>query len=139
MEKVFFEYDDVKVTNARFINGANTYAMSGITSIKLSHKEPKKTSVFSHIISALIILAGAYVTFIGIKDRNNENLFMGLGCVIFFGGLSFAAYKMDKLKKTLYMIMLSTSGGETEGLRSDDIEYASQVTKALNDAIVYRD
>ena len=78
MEKVFFEYDDVKVTNARFINGANTYAMSGITSIKLSHKEPKKTSVFSHIISALIIVAGAYVTFIGIKDGNNLELTHGL-------------------------------------------------------------
>ena len=32
------EYEDVKVTNSRFINGANTYAMAGITSIKLREK-----------------------------------------------------------------------------------------------------
>ena len=27
-EQVFFEYDDVKVTNARFINGSQTFAMT---------------------------------------------------------------------------------------------------------------
>jgi hypothetical protein len=33
--------------------------------------------------------------------------------------------------------MLSTSKGEIEGLRSEHIDYASDVTKALNDAIVF--
>ncbi|MFD1840221.1 DUF6232 family protein [Paracidovorax cattleyae] len=33
-EKTFFEYDGVKVTNARFIVDGQTFAMSNVTSVK---------------------------------------------------------------------------------------------------------
>jgi len=59
MEKIFFEYEDVKVTNARFINGANTYAMAGITSIKLREKKPSMTDVVICILISLAALINA--------------------------------------------------------------------------------
>ena len=39
-EKTFF--DDVKVTNSRFISGSQTYAMSNITSAKAYEKKPNR-------------------------------------------------------------------------------------------------
>jgi len=33
-ERTFFEYEDVKVTNSRFINGGQTFAMNNVTSVK---------------------------------------------------------------------------------------------------------
>jgi hypothetical protein len=133
MEKVFFEYGDVKVTNTRFISGANTYAMAGITSIKLSHQKP---SYFDVVLDAILAIGGLGFALISIKDGDTEAILAGLASCAFFGG---AGYFMYKKKKTLYLIMLSTAGGESEGLRSDQLEYASQVTKALNEAIIYRD
>lgn len=41
-EKVFFEYEDVKVTNARFINGHETYAMGNVTSVKAFEQKPNR-------------------------------------------------------------------------------------------------
>ena len=41
-EKTFFEYEDVKVTNTRFITGGQTFAMSNITSVKAFEKKPER-------------------------------------------------------------------------------------------------
>ena len=128
MEKLFFEYDDVKVTNTRFINGANTYAMSGITSIKLREKKPNMLDVIIYSVISLILL---------ILSVNNPqvNITVLLLALVFIA----LAYFNFKKKKTLYEIILSTSGGESQGLISDQVEYTNQVLTALNQAVIYRD
>jgi hypothetical protein len=40
-EKVFFEDGANKVTNTRFVVGAQTYALSGITSVRIAEEAPK--------------------------------------------------------------------------------------------------
>ena len=55
-EKTFFEYDDVKVTNARFISGSQTYAMSNVTSVKAFEEKPSR---LWGIVALLIGLATA--------------------------------------------------------------------------------
>ena len=124
MEKIFFEYEDVKVTNSRFINGASTYAMAGITSIKLREKKPRMLDVFICILLVLILLFKA--------AENNEYLIPAILLAI----LAFYFYKK---KKTLYAIILATSGGETEALLSNQLNYTTQVVNALNEAIIYRE
>jgi hypothetical protein len=42
-ECTFFEYEDVKVTNARFISGGQTFAMNNVTSVKPYEKKPSRT------------------------------------------------------------------------------------------------
>lgn len=123
MEKVFFEYEDVKVTNARFINGANTYAMAGITSIKLREKKPRMLDV---VICAFISLTFLF------KAPENYDL---IAPAIALAGVAFFLYKK---KRTLYAIILATSGGESEGLLSNQLEYTTQVVNALNEAVIYR-
>jgi hypothetical protein len=49
-EKIYFEYDDVKVTNTRFITGAQTFAMGNVTSVKAFEQKPSR-------IGGIIVLA----------------------------------------------------------------------------------
>jgi hypothetical protein len=58
-ERIFFEYGDVKVTNARFINGGQTYAMNNVTSVKPYEKKPSR---IGGIVVLLIGIAVAVET-----------------------------------------------------------------------------
>jgi hypothetical protein len=133
MEKVFFEYDDVKVTSTRFINGANTYAMAGITSVQLRHVDPDYTDVYIMLFLGILCLMASYL---GFQDDDPGMLSGGLMGAIFFAVVAFFS---SKKKNTTYFIMLSTSAGQTEGLITYQLEYVNQVSKALNDAIIYRE
>lgn len=117
-EKIFFEYDDVKVTNARFMIGSQTYAMSNITSVKAYEEKPNRTIGILGIIAGIIIamqiepITGAIIAIVSV-------LFMFL-------------------QKTVYHVMLNTSGGETSALKTHQTEYLNKVVSALNKAIVHR-
>ncbi len=116
-EKTFFEYEDVKVTNARFISGSQTYAMSNITSVKASEQKPKR-------------FAGILVLVIGLAITINTPV---AGLVI-AAAAAFYLY----IQKTTYHVMLATSGGETSALKTQQREYLDKVVSALNQAIVHR-
>jgi hypothetical protein len=116
-EKTFFEYEDVKVTNARFISGSQTYAMSNVTSVKAFEQKPKR-------------LGGIVALAIGAAVAVNTPT---VGIVI-----AAAAALYLYLQKTLYHVMLATSGGETSALKTHQREYLQKVVTALNEAIVHR-
>ena len=116
-EQTFFEYEDVKVTNARFISGSQTYAMSNVTSVKAFEQKPKR---FWGII-LLIIGLGVAINSPGI------GIVIGVGAAIYL-----------YLQKPVYHVMLATSGGETSALTTYQKEYLQKVVSALNEAIVHR-
>jgi Family of unknown function (DUF6232) len=116
-EKTFFEYDDVKVTNARFISGSQTYAMSNVTSVKAFEETPKRFGGIAVLLVGLAIAVNAPV----------------LGFII----AAAAAYYLGQ-QKTMYHVMLATAGGETSALKTNQKEYLNKVVSALNDAIVHR-
>jgi len=116
-EKTFFEYDDVKVTNARFITGNQTYAMSNVTSVKAFEETPKR-------------FGGIVVLLIGLAIATSSPI---VGLVV----AAAAAYFLYQ-QKTMYHVMLSTAGGETSALKTNQKEYLSKVVSALNEAIVHR-
>lgn len=116
-EKTFFEYDDVKVTNARFISGGQTYAMSNVTSVKAFEEKPSR-------------LWGILGLLIGLAIASN-NTVVGL---LIAGVAALYLYQ----QKTIYHIMLATAGGETSALKTHQREYLSKVVTALNEAIVHR-
>lgn len=118
-EKTFFQYEDVAVTNARFMVGAQTFAMSNITSVKASRQDPSRFWPIALIVFGLLALvANASIWLVGI--------FGGAGVVWLLS------------QKTMYHVMLMTAGGETSALSSEQREYIEKVVKALNDAIVAR-
>lgn len=117
-EAVFFEYDDVKVTSARFINGGQTYAMNNVTSVKPFEKKP------SRIGGLLVLLLG-----IGIMATSS----FAVGFLI-SAAATFYLYQ----QKTIYHVLLSTSAGETTALVTYQRSYLDKVISALNNAIVHR-
>jgi len=116
-EKTFFEYEDVKVTNSRFISGSQTYAMSNVTSVKAFEEKPKR-------------LGGIVVLIIGLGIAVNTPI---VGLVI----AAAAGYYLYQ-QKTMYHVMLATAGGEVSALKTHQREYLNKVVGALNDAIVAR-
>ena len=117
-EKEFLKEGDVTVTNSRFIVPGQTYAMSGITSVKSVKKNPSKALPIILIVLGIIFLA-ADVPLVGI-------ILIGLGIAILI------------LNKPQYIVILSSASGETEALTSKNKEFITRVINALNDAIVAR-
>lgn len=117
-EKTFFEHGDVKVTNARFITGAQTYAMSNVTSVKNHVEQPNR-------------LFGIIMVLVGIVVALNSS---------FGGGVVIAAIGgvVLYLQKATYHVLLTTAGGESRALETRELDYITKVVNALNEAIVHR-
>ena len=116
-EKTFFEYEDVKVTNSRFITGSQTFAMSNVTSVKAFEQKPKR-------------LGGIVVLLIGLAVAVNTPI---VGLLI----AAIAGYYLYK-QTTMYHVMLATAGGETSALKTNQCEYLNKIVNALNEAIIHR-
>lgn len=117
-EHTFFEYEDVKVTNARFISGSQTYAMSNITSVKPLEQKPSRLGGLLILLVGLIMLTTSAYT---------------MGAIVAMAAIVYLC-----MQKTVFHILLSTSGGDTKALKTYQRNYLNQVVAALNQAIVYR-
>lgn len=61
-ETIFFEESGVTVTSTRFIVPSQTYAMSGVTSVKLLRRNPaKKGSMVLVVLGLLTMLVTIFV------------------------------------------------------------------------------
>lgn len=123
-EKTFFEHGDVKVTNSRFIAGGQTYVMSNVTSVKSFVQKPDKVGGIVLLIIGLVFVAiGLAATFL-----------FYLGIVL----VAVAAFVLNSSQKSVYHVMLTTSGGEVSALKTYQLDYITKVVNALNEAIVHR-
>lgn len=116
-EKTFFEYEDVKVTNSRLMVASQTFAMSNITSVKTLKNQPNR------FWPGLVIIFGVVMLL--------DNPLIGL---VIGGGGGLWLYS----QKTMFHVMLTSAGGETSALSSQQRNYIEKVVQALNDAIVAR-
>jgi ABC-type siderophore export system fused ATPase/permease subunit len=116
-EKIFFEEDDVSVSNSRFIVNGQTFAMGNVTSVKTGVEEAKKGGAIVIGIIGLLLLFSGKALLVSI-------IIIGVGILVFNAA-------QDK-----YSVVLSTSSGENQALTSGDKSYIEKVVVALNDAIV---
>ena len=116
-ERVFFEHQDVKITNARFVNGTRTYAINNVTSIKTIEQRPKR---FWAILSLVAGLAGA------VNGSTVGILIAVTAAIVLFK------------QTTTYHVMLSAHGKETSAFRTYQKDYLQNIVVALNDAISNR-
>lgn len=122
-EKTFFNEGGVTVTNARFIAMGETYAMSGITSVKIGQEKKGK------VWPALMILFGGIFMMGFVQGETGVG---GFGFALLAVGIALI------LRKPKYLVRLATSGGEVTALSSKNSEWINQVVSALNDSIVHR-
>lgn len=120
-EQIFLDKGDVRVTNTRFIVNGQTYAISNVTSVKFGIEEPDKAVPIIAVLSGLLFFLGKHWLFF------LSGLFLIVYGIFFFNSA-----------KAQYSVILHTSSGETQALKSMDKSYIEIVVSALNKAIVSR-
>lgn len=120
-EQVFFEQDNVKVTNARFMVGAQTYAMHGVTSVKCDTVPPSRRGALMTIAVGLLFLLFA------------DGATKILGVAIAGAGAWFLSQQ-----KSMHSVYLSSASGEVQALSRTDETFISSVVHALNEALIHR-
>ena len=116
-ETTFFDDGDVKVTNARFISGAQTYVMNNVTSVKPFVEIPRRFLSISALLIGLILMLANFIVGLVIS---------AVAAAILYG------------QRTKYHLVLATAGGETKALRTNNRAYLDDVMEALNQAIIHR-
>lgn len=117
-ERIFFNQRGVSVSNARFIVNGQTYAMNGVTSVKQAVRHP------SRLVPIILGIVGLIALFNG-------------GMI--FGGALLAVTVFWWIRdKSVWIVVLNSSSGETKALTSQDKSYIDGVIGALNQSIVYR-
>lgn len=120
-EKTFLNEGGVTVTNTRFIVPAQTFAMSGITSVKSFEERKSKT------LPILLIVLGV-LTLLGARDAGP----LAVALAILAVGIGLL------MRKPTFYVLLSVASGEAKALSSKDGAWISKVVAALNDSIVHR-
>ncbi len=120
-EQVFFEQGNVKVTNARFIVSAQTYAMNGVTSVKSNVVPPSRNGPLIAIGIGLLLLVAA------------EGAMKIAGLLV----AGFGAWLFSQQKST-HSVYLSSASGEVQALSGTDEGFINSVVHALNEALVHR-
>jgi Family of unknown function (DUF6232) len=153
-EQVFLDLPakGVTVTNARFMVPGETYAMSGIVSVKTTILEgdpgspaPSAWEKIKISLYASIFLGGASLVSFWVSSWLNgawHSIWTVAGwssvivLALFLVGTS--NQKGVPNGPSTYTITLRTSSGEVKALESQDQLFVSKVTQALNDAIIAR-
>lgn len=130
-EKTYFNNNNgISVTNARFIVSEQTYAMSGVTSVK---HFIKKASIVRAVLSVLLIALGALSTIGILASGEGEAATIIMPLIFLIIGIS-----LWFSNKKSFIVLLNTSSGESQALETKDSGLVNSVVDALNEAIIER-
>jgi hypothetical protein len=119
-ETVFLQEGNITVTNSRVVVPAQTYAMSGITSVKSMKETPSRKGPIILIIIGVLALAGG-------KDA------VAGGLIFLLAGIAWWA-----LHKPTYWLVLHSASGESKAFTNKDVGFISRIVEAINNAIIHR-
>jgi hypothetical protein len=122
-DKIFFNDEAVLVTRTRVVVLDQTFAMTGITSVKV---EPI-VNISLWFLAAVGVLFGLATCFIG-----SVASFL-IGCFFIFIGAAFAWGA-----RTQYALILLSASGETKALVSRDEDLIYNISNAVANAMVAR-
>ena len=118
-EKVFYQDNQVQVTQSRFVARSRTFAMRNISSVSIFKKEK------SRFLEIIMIIAGLICLF------NKSSLIFGMLLIVTAALLFF-------LLKNEYTVRISSNSGESDGFISTDKELVEKIVDAVNEAIIFR-
>jgi hypothetical protein len=123
-ETTFFQGGDITVTNARFIVGAQTFAMRGITSVEGVETPARRTWPM------VMGLFGLMMTAAGFGDAGSV-VFGIFGILVTAAGI-WLAFR----QKATFSVVLRTAGGEVTAYQSMSRDHIAEIIQALNQAII---
>ena len=138
-ESIFFQNGDIVVTNARFVVGAKTFAMRGITSVEVVETEEVVEIQPGKALPGAIGGVGFIICIFGgilcwLLFDFSFWVVVGAGAVGIL--MIFIAALLSTQSKRAFKIVLKTAGGEVTAYQSFDRSHISQILKALNDSII---
>ena len=144
-EKIFFQQNNVLVSQSRLVIGDKTYVLRNISSVSTasncSIKKPSKTFYKILVGIASILLFQKIITIGLYLEVNKEVPFSDyVKVVLYIGLIIFSIYTMSKLKTQYfysYFVRISSNSGTSDVLNSPDKSYIQKVVDALNQAIIY--
>ncbi|MGF6776149.1 DUF6232 family protein [Paraburkholderia sp. GAS334] len=122
-ERTFLDEGGVKVTNARVLVGSQTYAMSGVTSVKHA-VEPASRTV--PVVCFLVAVATLYF------DHQDTNP------ILFAIAVAVVGILLWVLVKDKHFVILHSSSGESRAVTHTDRGFIHRVIQAINNSIISR-
>jgi hypothetical protein len=120
-EQIFFEAGSVKVTSKRVVVGSQTYALSGITSVRFLQLKPRRLFPLALLVAGFLLAKSNPAASIW-----HYLIFVAPGAVWLL------------LQRSTYTVQLNSSSGESRALQSKKRDFIEQVVAAINQAIVVR-
>lgn len=118
-EKKLFDHSGITVTSARLIAPKQTFAITGITSVKVEKTNPVLLLAVASILGGLIILAAGKLNVWAVAAP------VLIGILLLF-------------VKPRYHVVVDSGSGEIKALNSTDKDFIESVVKAVNQAIITR-
>ena len=118
-EKIFYQDQNVTITQSRYIALGKTYAMRNISSVSIYRVER------STLLPMTLFTIGLIMCFD--TDVRLAGIILVLGSFVWMATM-----------RSSYSVRISTNSGETNSLTSKNKQYVQEIVSALNDAIVYR-
>ncbi|MEZ4754899.1 MAG: DUF6232 family protein [Bdellovibrionota bacterium] len=120
LEDELLKEGGVRVTNLRVINDGQTFAISGVTSVRNEEVKPNYSTPLGLLLIGLLFgLINSWSNLLAI-------LFTLIGIIGFI------------INKTEYAVTLTTASGETRAIKSIKKEFIDRIVEAINKAIVLR-
>jgi hypothetical protein len=124
-EQTFLSERAVLVTNARFVTNNQTYALGGITSVKLLMESAKNGPGIFALLGAFVLLLAAFSA----KDWGFAAASIILGAI---------GVLVIKSAKPTHHLILRTASGEVRAISSEDGPFIARVLAAINNAMIAR-
>ena len=128
-EQTFYNQNGVQITSKRAVVTGKTYAMRNITSVTAAVIPANR---FAAIVLALLGLCTALCGFGGLDDGDMGAGILVTGVVLLGLGILIAV-----MKRTKYVVQLSSSSGEIKAYISTDRQVVEDMVAAFNEAIIH--
>jgi hypothetical protein len=122
-DKIFFNDEGVLVTRSRVVVVDQTFAMNGITSVKVSPIH----NILLWFFAAVFVLFGLFVCFVG------STVSFLIGCFFILAGATCAWGA-----RTQYALVLLSASGETKALVSRNQDLVYNISNAVANAMIAR-
>ncbi|MEO6036410.1 MAG: DUF6232 family protein [Verrucomicrobiota bacterium] len=113
----FMREGGILITKTRFVALSQTFAMSGITSVKGVKTLPSRGGLIFLLILGLFVMLGSVV----------------LGAFLVVPAIVFLV-----LQKPTFSILITTAGGEVAAYYSKNWQFIARAVNAVNEAIIAR-
>ena len=138
-DTVFFSSGLLVVTKTRFVVGPQTFALSGITSVRAAMFPPDTLGRVLLIVIGVTFALVSLGFFLNLSASNwATTLGTGFLFALIAAALFWGAVQHKKAQKNTYAVILRTAGGEVMAYQSQDGDLMMLLTAALNQAIVAR-